>query len=77
MKRAVFKTEYTLADDDKVKLYERTAGWEDRLDEAEAARLKAFKETHVQCANKHVRPKSDDRDDKCPVCGSVVPFCVD
>ena len=62
----------------KRNLYASACGFEDKLDaDAEAARRTAFKESHVRCINNHVRPKSEDCDDKCPVCGSCVPYFLD
>jgi hypothetical protein len=58
------------------KLYESAVGFEDRADAAnDAARLKAYCESHTRCSRNHHRPLADI-EKPCPICGSIVPFAI-
>ena len=54
-------------------LYESAAGFEDRLDDAEALRL--YIASHITCRLNHHRERSKQKE-PCATCGSVVSFDV-
>jgi hypothetical protein len=63
--------------DDELRPYFESLNFEAKADAAnDAARLKAYCESHMRCVKHHHRPAADI-ENPCPVCGSCVPFCVE